>query len=339
MADSIYPHIAPFKDVRDIHYSELTEDILTSPTPLILRGLISSWPVVQQSITSAQSAIDYIKQFYNQNPVHTMLAEPEIGGRLFYNEALNGFNFTRQNLNLTDVLDSIFRQFNQPNAPTYYVGSTSIDHILPGFRADNDIPLLADKPLKSIWIGNRSRIAAHFDVTDNIACCVAGTRRFTVFPPEQSDNLYVGPLDFTPAGQPASLVDFAQPDYQRYPKFKQALENGQTALLYPGDAIFIPSMWWHHVEGLDDFNVLVNYWWRQVDNHLAAPADALDLALLSIKDLPEEQRQAWKKIFNDYVFSPTEKTHIPEAVRGSLNPIDELTARKLRATLINKLNR
>lgn len=106
-----------------------------------------------------------------------------------------------------------------------YVGSTMIDHWLPGFRQHNDLALSEHNPVVSIWLGNRSRIAAHYDFPTNIACCGAGRRRVTLFPPDQLENLYVGPLDFTPAGQPISLVDFAEPDYERFPKFREALKS------------------------------------------------------------------------------------------------------------------
>ena len=89
-----------------------------------------------------------------------------------------------------------------------------------GFRAENDINLHAQTPLASLWIGNQSRVAAHYDFPTNIACSVAGHRRFTLFPPEQLENLYVGPVDFTPAGQPISTVDFAQPDYADFRDLK-----------------------------------------------------------------------------------------------------------------------
>ncbi|MDP5041146.1 MAG: cupin-like domain-containing protein, partial [Paraglaciecola sp.] len=218
--------------------------------------------------------------------------------------------------------------------------STSVDQILPGLRdAQNDIPQLADKPLVSIWVGNQSRIAAHYDVTDNVACVAAGKRRFTLFGPEQLDNLYIGPLDFTPAGQPASLVDFHQPDFIRFPKFKTALEHALVAELEAGDGIFIPSMWWHHVEALSDFNILVNYWWRQVPNYVGVPSDALNHAMLAIKSLPLEQREAWRHLFDYYVFRPAGQDHIPAHARGMLDAIDENSARKLRAVLLNKLNR
>ncbi|TRX52844.1 cupin-like domain-containing protein [Thalassomonas sp. M1454] len=318
---------------------ELTDELLTSTTPLIFKGLVKDWPLVKASQSCDIEVIDYIKRFYNQNPVKAMIAPANVAGRFFYNETLDGFNYTRKTTQLDTVLDQIAAAANDDKSDSYYVGSASINHIMPELRKHNDIDKLSDKPIVSAWIGNQSRIAAHYDVTDNVACVAAGKRRFTLFPPDQLDNLYIGPIDLTPAGQPASLVDFENVDFDQFPKFNTALEHAQLAELEAGDAIFIPSMWWHHVEGLSDINVLVNYWWRQVDHFLGAPMDALNHALLAIKDLPKEQRNAWRDIFEHYVFDPKEATHIPQQQRGVLNPIDELTARKLRAILLNKLNR
>ena len=162
-----------------------------------------------------------------------------------------------------------------------------------------------------------------------------------LFPPDQLENLYVGPLDFTPAGQSISLVDFHEPDFEKYPKFREALRHAQVADLAPGDAIFIPGMWWHHVEGLDSFNVLINYWWRNTPAYLGTPLDALNHALLSIRDLPAAQREIWRNIFEHYVFAPDEDVtaHIPEDRRGVLAPVDEISARRLRALLLKRLNR
>ena len=160
------------------------------------------------------------------------------------------------------------------------MGSTTVDTCLPGFRDANDVALGDRQALMSIWIGNRTCIAAHHDLPDNLACVVAGRRRFTLFPPSELPNLYIGPLDFTPAGQAVSLVDFARPDLEKFPKFAQALARAQVVELQAGDAVFIPSMWWHHVEALDAFNVLVNYWWRQSPAHMDSPMNALLMACL-----------------------------------------------------------
>jgi hypothetical protein len=331
--------IQKITEITEATNQSLTSELLCSTTPVVLRGLIKDWPLVTQANMSNHAAQSYLRQHYNQKKIRTFSADAKHKGRFFYNDDLSGFNFSATTTTFDKVLDDLAEFEHQPNPPGLYMGSTSVDHILPSFRHDNDLPFLVENPLISVWVGNQSRIAAHYDVTDNIACVAAGKRRFTLFPPNQLDNLYVGPLDFTPAGQSASLVDFAKPDLDKHPRFEEAMQHAQVAELEAGDAIFIPSMWWHHVEGLSCFNVLVNYWWRQVDIQIGAPMDALNHALLSIRDLPQAQRDAWRDIFEHYIFAPKEQIHIPKDKRGVLNPIDEPLARKLRATLVNKLNR
>ena len=122
---------------------------------------------------------------------------------------------------------------------------------------------------------------------------------------------------------------------------RAALESAQTAELEPGDAIFIPSMWWHHIEALDSLNVLVNYWWRQSPSFMDSPINALMLAIMTVRDLPKAQRDAWYNLFRHYVFEADENTasHIPEAARRVLAPMDEEAARELRARLLQRLNR
>jgi hypothetical protein len=239
------------------------------------------------------------------------------------------------------VLGELDDHKNDAQPPAIYVGSTTVDTCLPGFRAENDIALGARDALMSIWIGNQTRIAAHYDFPDNVACVAAGHRRFTLFPPDQLSNLYIGPLDYTPAGQSISLVDFVNPDFVKFPKFAEALQHAQVAELGPGDALFLPSMWWHHVEALDRFNVLVNYWWRQSPEYMDTPTNALMLALLSVRDLPREQRLAWQELFRHYVFEADEASvaHIPPAARRVLAPLDADAARTLRGHLIKKMNR
>lgn len=233
------------------------------------------------------------------------------------------------------------RHVDDERPPGIYVGSTTIDQCLPGFRTANDLGFGDRQPLASVWIGNRSRVSAHQDVPDNIACVAAGRRRFTLFPPGELANLYIGPLDFSPAGQAISLVDFARPDFDRYPRFADALKQARVAELGPGDAIFIPSLWWHHIEALDPFNVLVNYWWREAPAHVESPLNALMLALMSIRDLRPEQRAAWQEIFRHYVFEPGENTaaHIAEHARGVLSPLDVESVSRLRAALLKRLER
>lgn len=319
----------------------LLPEVLYSTQPLVLKGLVDSWPVVQAARESVQQTVDYLCQFSTDEPLTVFRGGPEIDGRVFYNEDLTGFNFEASRLPMAEIISELTQSGGQSDAPMLYVGSTMIDKWLPGFRAKNDLALDQFNPLVSIWMGNRSRIAAHYDFADNIACCVAGRRRFILFPPDQLPNLYVGPLDFTPAGQPISLVDFANPDFERFPKFREALKNAQVIELEPGDALMIPSMWWHHVEALEDFNILVNYWWRNSPAFMGAPLNVLQHAVMGLRDLPVEQRAAWKQIFEHYVFDAVEGNfeHIPKASRGVINTMTEDAAKQIRTLLKNRLTR
>ena len=327
----------------------IPEAVYARRTPCILKGLASDWPIVQAADESPAKAVEYILSFYQKRPVRAFMAEPSVKGRFFYNDDINGFNFIQQNVYLDELLNKVVEVAGTPNVPTYYVGSTSIAEALPGFLEQQDAsqrqhqhrvqPLGERKVLKSIWLGNRTRVAPHFDFPDNIACCVIGKRRFTFFPPEQLENLYIGPIDLTPAGQQISLVDLANPDLEKFPKFKQAMDAAIIADLEPGDAVFVPSMWWHQVEGLSDINGLVNFWWRTTPEFLGSPTAPLLHALLSLKSLPVEQREAWQRIFNYYVFEQPEGAldHLPDAAKGRLGDINEPIAKQLRAQLLNNL--
>lgn len=319
--------------------SVIPERVTTADSPLILRGLAADWPLVKAAEESNQAAVDYLKTFYNGQPVNAFMAMPEARGRMFYNEAVDGFNFVQSQVYLDDALNKIIEIAGLDNQPTYYVGSLEIHNHLPGLGAENRLNLGQEHARESIWLGNQSVVAPHFDFPDNIACCVIGERRFTLFPPEQQQNLYVGPLDLTPAGQPISMVDIRDPDLDKFPRFGKAMEAAKTAILQPGDAIFIPSMWWHSVESLSDVNGLVNYWWRDTPAHLGVPTNALLHAIMSIKHLPKRQRKAWQGIFEHYVFEQPEDMydHLPQPVKEKQNQMSESTARKIRTQLINKL--
>ena len=329
------------REVQGCRPDSLSDDILYSAEPLVLRGLTADWPLVEAAKQSSAKAESYILQFDSGQPLTAYRGPGDINGRIFYNHDLSGFNFERIRLPLTEVFENLRQYSSEAQPPTLYVGSTMVDNWLPEMRRDNDLKLEGHDPLVSIWIGNRSRIAAHYDFPTNIACSVAGRRRFTLFPPEQLENLYVGPIDFTPAGQSISMVDFDNPDYVVHPKFREALKAAQVVELEPGDAILIPSMWWHHVESLDDLNILVNYWWRNTPAYMGTPVNVLQHAIMGIRELPPEQRAAWREVFDHYVFKADDKNyqHIPEGARGVLNPLDEVTARDIRNLLLNKFKR
>lgn len=339
--------IEPVASVRERASGEAdalpVDELLQAGRPVVLRGLARGWELTRAGRRSAREAMAYLRRFYNGRPIQFSHGAPEIGGRVFYTEDFTDTNCEVRRDGLDALLDVIAAHLDDPHPPTWYMASAPVDACLPGLRADNDLDLAAhgvDAPPR-IWIGNRTIASCHYDALNNIACCIVGRRRVTLFPPEQIVNLYPGPLTPTPGGQAVSVVDVANPDFERHPRFREALATAQSVLLEPGDALFIPSLWWHHVEGLDAFNVLVNYWWSSMPDYVPTPMHALYHALWTIRDRPEREKRAWRAIFDYYVFGPSARAgaHLPEAARGELGPLDETMARQLRARLINLLNR
>ena len=319
----------------------IPERVLESEVPLLLKGLVAGWPAVAACRQSLAGAARYLAGFWIDQPVTVYVGDAGIEGRFFYNEDFTGFNFRSGNAHLGQVMQKLAEQEQAGTGSAIYVGSTPVDRWLPGFRAQNDVNLPVTGALASFWLGSRTRVSAHFDFPDNLACVVAGRRRFTLFPPDQVGNLYVGPLDRTPSGQAISLVDFSRPDLERFPRFAAAMASARVAEMEPGDALFVPSMWWHHVESLSSFNLMVNYWWCNSPPAMGAPTTALMHAILALRDLPDRQREAWRTLFDHYVFDADESVyaHIPPAGRGCLAPLDDDSARRLRAELLNRLNR
>lgn len=337
--------LAPMRELSGCRADALPlDELLAGNEPVVLRGLARDWALVQAGLRGGMhEAMDYLRRFYNGQPVTYSFGGPEIKGRPFYTDDFSALNTEVRRSDLNAVLDEIAAHAGDAQPPTYYVASLLIDTRLPGFRAENDLDFAAHgvNAPPAIWLGNRTIASAHYDAPDNIACVAVGKRRFTVFPPEQIANLYPGPLEPTPGGQAVSVVDFDAPDFERFPRFREALAWAREAILEPGDAIFIPSMWWHRVQGLDAFSVLVNYWWSSRPAHIPTPMHALYHALWAIRDRPDAEKRAWREIFDYYVFGDAERAgaHLPPQARKALGPIDEAQARQLRAMLIGKLNR
>ena len=125
-----------------------------------------------------------------------------------------------------------------------------------------------------------------------------------------------------------------QPDDLRYPHLKIALAAAPVAELHPGDAIYMPPLWWHNVESLEIFNALVNYWWSPIEvegYNTGHTRTALYHGLLAFRALPPAGRANWRILLDYYVFGSEEAVaHIPEDRRRVLGPLTAETAEQLK---------
>lgn len=336
LAMALTETLQPVREWHDVDRARFEQEIVPAYQPAVLRGLVKDWPVVRSG-GSAQDLANHLAQYLTAAPVDTFVGRTEIRGRFFYLDDLRGVNFEKRQIPLGATLARLIGQQDDPEALCIYAGSVPAGGAAPGFAEANPNPLLDPEVEPRIWIGSAANVAPHYDQSAGMACVVRGRRRFTLFPPDQVGNLYVGPLEYTVAGQPASMVSLDEPDFERYPRFAEALKAAQVAELEPGDAIYIPALWWHGVRSFDPVSMLVNYWWGH--SLEGSPFECLVHGLLAIRDLPEPEREAWRAIFDHYLFGRNgdPAAHLPEYARGVLGPASPQRAEMIRSFLIKSL--
>jgi hypothetical protein len=334
-----FPRIREWQNVsRELFRAE----IMPLRKPAVLRGLAASWPAVRAARESPEALCDYLRALDVGKPAPAFLGPPQIEGRFWYRDDMRGVNYKQSMAPLAQILQAILAARDEAQPPSIYAGSVPIAEHVPEFTRENSTEVADESAVARIWIGNRATVSTHFDLSENIAVVVGGHRRFTLIPPEQVSNLYVGPFDFTFAGPPVSMADLRQPDLDRYPRFAEALDTAETAELEPGDAIYVPYMWWHHVEALDPLNVLVNYWWDLTGKPWrGSPFKVLMHAIMSIRDLPDREREIWRAWFDHYVFGAGHDAvaHLPPHGRGALGEMTPEMAKVVKAFVMDELKR
>lgn len=298
------------------------EDVVGRDRPLVIRGLVREWPMVKLALQSDTAFAQKLAELDNGTDVSTLMLAPEADGVIGYTPDMSGFNYQHFKLPVSLGLQRLAKYSRRENTPGVVIQSAQIRDCLPGFLVDHALPFLDPSVEPRLWMGNRVTTPTHFDSQHNIACVVCGTRRFTLFPPEQLPNLYIGPLDFAPSGAAISMARLDRPDDPRFPRLKRALAVAQVAELHPGDAIYMPPLWWHNVESLDKLNALVNYWWSSLDrngHHSGHAKTALYHCLLAFRELPPAERAHWRNMLDHYAFGDENNVaHIPEQRRGVL---------------------
>lgn len=328
------------REWRNVDLATFRNEIVPAYRPAVLKGLVADWKLVREAKTP-QAIVDYFRRFDTSRVAQAFIGKPENKGRYFYADDMRGVNFERRDEPFSETLARLECLIGVDNPETSYVGSAPIPELLPEFRQEIPLDIVHRGIPPRLWFGNASVVATHFDLSDNVACVAGGSRRFTLFPPDQISNLYIGPIDFTLAGQPCSMVDLNNPDFERFPRFRDALAHAQTADLEPGDAIYVPYLWWHHVQGFDPINVLVNYWWNDSQSGHPDALEALVHALMTIRANPEPRREAWRAFFEHYVFEKhgDPSAHLRLESKGILGPMNPRLSQFMKNWLLRVMNR
>ncbi|CAM4080472.1 cupin-like domain-containing protein [Roseateles saccharophilus] len=332
------------KELDGVTRERFEREVVPAYEPVVMRGVVAQWPLVAQAHAGLEPCLHYLMGFDRGEAVDAVLARPEPTRAFSYRPGLDGFNFTRDQRPYAALFEQLWRYSHFPEPPSLAAQSALVSTALPGLERANALPLLDAGVAPRIWIGNRATVPAHFDDSHNIACVAAGARRFTLLPPQCAPLLYLGPPDYAPTPAPMSVVpDLHRADPAQFPLLAEALAQAAVAELEPGDAIYIPPLWFHQVEALaPHLNILMNYWWRPApapgrrdDLHLAA----MRLAMLALRHLPDGEREGWRALLSHYVFGAQGEAlaHIPEGRRHMFGELDAEQDAALRKDIAAQL--
>ena len=328
---------------HDLSPQQFFEEMAPEQKPIVIQGFAKHWPLISVAKKAPGDFVSYLLRFYMGKKARIFVAPPYANKRFYYNDDLTDVNYISGEERVDLFLGRLLELMGREVYPAISMQNSLLSDLLPGLVEENQSEYFPDVEPR-LWVGNEGIVSAHYDGSDNVACVVAGHRRFVLFPPDQTGNLYPGPLNFTPAGAPTSMVDLNDPDFNRYPHFKEALANAYSVELGPGDAIFIPMLWWHHVESLDKVNALMNYWWNGSSAKSAtppSPIDSLNIALLAMRDLTPKQREAWRYMFDHYLFKQgvDPASYIPEHQQHVLGNLAPEYVRAIKDHFIEKLKK
>ena len=324
----------PIAEVADAR--AFRAQVAAGTTPAVLRGGGGHWSSVSAGAEGPDAIERYLRHKDSGTPVYTIVGRPATQGRFGFSADTRTVNYDARQTPLSSAL---------AHFPAAAKGGFSVAvqaararAVLTDWEAENRNTLAPAEAEPTIWISMKSSVAPHSDVHDNVAVVVAGSRRFTLFPPEHISNLYLGPLLSSPGGVPTSSVNFREPDLAAHPRFEQAERDAQSAILMPGDVIFIPALWWHGVESLERLNVLVNFWFGG-NRHGVSPSDAMAHAALAIASLPRQQRVRWLHYFEHLVFRLDEdpSAHLPGDLEDLISQPGEEQVRRLLNDIGQKL--
>ncbi|WP_209349403.1 cupin-like domain-containing protein [Pontixanthobacter sp. CEM42] len=317
--------LKPIPEIDRPSVEQFQRDIYFNAQPVVMRGIAIDLEPVRAASQSPEALNAWLKGAVGQRDVGIMAAKSAADSTFHYEDDLIDVNFDRDTMDFGAFIDAIMAPVEGDTSSLYLQG-TEASNLSEGLRSALRLPYAPASSEPSVWMGNKTTAQTHFDLSQNIALVISGQRRFTLFPPEQVANLYMSPVETAPCGTPISMARLDRPDFLKHPRFREALEHAVVADLEPGDAIFIPYMWWHQVQASGPLNMLVNYWWNEYDD-FGSPMFAMLHAVMTVRDMPPAMRSAWKAMFDHFVFGGDDDggarsmDHMPIQSRGGLGPI------------------
>ncbi len=239
--------------------ASFVEDVVAAGRPVIIRNsLVNKWPArtkwTPDYFIKNQKHLSGV--YENSNKWFGPYYQPDKPMGVF-TERINNY---RTNLTLT-TKEFVNRISGGQSSKGYIYYTSEIDRL--GEWALTDIEpygdLLSPNPAHSsinVWIGQPSVIAhCHYDGYHNFYAQLYGRKRFRLFSPLSYEGLY--PYPFLHPSHAQAQVNLSGFEIDLFPRVKDLVSY--EANLAPGDVLYIPPLWYHHVEAVE-VSISVNVW-------------------------------------------------------------------------------
>jgi hypothetical protein len=225
----------PIPRVSEISVEDFKRDYLRRGRPVILAGAAAKWDCV------GRWSPQFLAERYGTDPVALIDASPKV------------LENTDHQLEYTTLREVIESMGSGPLSKYSRFNTLLKDH--PELTKDFDLGFLkrrrnalASGKTFQVFIGGAgTKTHIHADSEHNLFTQVHGKKNWILYPPG-----YDGLIDPVISRTPYFFTGFDpdHPDFERYPLMRYA--DSLEGTLEPGDILFVPPSWWHHVKNPED---------------------------------------------------------------------------------------
>ena len=215
--------------------NELFEEYYTQNKPVVITGMLDNWPAMTKWTPQ------YLKSKFGHLEVEVQAKRGE-DPEYEINSVAH-----KSRMNFGDYIDMVH---SGVETNEYYITANNTGHnatVLKELWEDTDgLPeYLKQDPNNPgfFWYGPKGIVTPlHHDLTNNFMAQVLGRKRIMLIPPTRLPFVYNHFHCYSP-------VDIDNIDYSRFPAFRNV--HPKEVILAPGEILFLPVGYWHHVSGMD----------------------------------------------------------------------------------------
>jgi len=222
----------PVTRVKSISKEDFIKNYYKPQRPVLIEDLTKDWPAYKKW------DLDYIQSLAGDQIVPLYNNEPTKGRQ---NSVVPA-----KKMKLYDYIQILKTQPTDLRMFFYNV-LQKMPELIKDFTYP-DIGLNFFKKLPVMFFGGKgSKVLAHYDMdlADLVHFHFHGTKNVTLFAPDQAEYLYKVPFTV----HNLESIDMDDPDFDKYPALQ--LAEGISVQMKHGDALYMPSGYWHYITYLD----------------------------------------------------------------------------------------